>query len=298
MIKQRHESASSAIRKTADSIAWPAPAKLNLFLRVIGQRADGYHELQTIFQLLEWGDDVYVRPGDRPLISRRSANYDVPEAEDLAIRAARLLQSEAGCDLGAEIAVVKRIPMGSGLGGGSSDAATVLVVLNHLWGCGLNESDLAGLGSRLGADVPVFIRGRSSMAEGLGDLLSPVELGERHYVLVFPNIQISTRSVFHDPDLSRDSSRISLAEALRGQGGNDCEAVVIKQFPAMAGIMDSLRKWGRPAMTGTGSGIFIPVKDGKQAKSTAEEIKSLYNVRAVSGVDRSPLHKKLETDGI
>jgi len=275
---------------------WSAPAKLNLFLRITARRSDGYHELQTLFQLLDWGDDVWIRPGDRPLISRAGANYDVPESEDLAIRAARLLQSETACGLGAEIRIEKRIPMGSGLGGGSSDAATVLTVLNHCWGCGLNEAELAGLGAVLGADVPVFIQGRSAMAEGIGEKLAPVTLGRRHYVLVFPNIAISTKDVFLDPDLTRDSKRISLDKALEGNGGNDCEAVVMKRFPAMAGIMNSLREWGQPAMTGTGSGIFIPMNDKKQAKSTAEEIKSLYNVRAVRGVDLSPLHKELKAD--
>lgn len=273
---------------------WPAPAKLNLFLHVTGRRADGYHTLQTLFQMLDWGDDITIRITSSPVISRAGANYAVPPDEDLAIRAARLLQQASACRLGAEIRVTKRIPMGSGLGGGSSDAATVLAVLNRLWDCGLDGSELAALGLRLGADVPVFLLGHTALAQGVGEKLEPVSLGARYYVLVLPAISISTAEVFSDPYLTRDSLPISPAEALAGAGHNDCEPVVLKRFPEMAAIFDSLREWGKPAMTGTGSGIFLRMKSEKQAESAAQAIKSLYNVRAVRGVDRSPLLKKLD----
>ena len=274
--------------------SWPAPAKINLFLHVLGRRQDGYHDIQTLFQLLDWGDEVQIRPVSGPRISRLPVTYDVPESEDLVVRAAKLLQSETGCRQGAEIGVKKRIPPGSGMGGGSSDAATVLLVLNRLWGCGLGLDELASLGASLGADVPVFVQGRSAMAEGIGERLEPVNLGSRHYILVFPAISISTRAVFSDALLARDSKSISLPQALAGAGRNDCEAVVREQFPALARMLEALEKWGQPMMTGTGSGIFIPMSDEKSAKSAAKEMKTLYNVRAVRGMDRSPLHERLD----
>ena len=274
--------------------SWPAPAKINLFLHVLGRRQDGYHNIQTLFQLLDWGDEVHIRPDSGPLISRLPVTYDVPESEDLVVRAAKLLQSETGCHRGAEIGVKKRIPPGSGMGGGSSDAATILLVLNRLWGCGLGLDELASLGATLGADVPVFVQGRSAMAEGIGERLEPVSLGIRHYVLVFPAFSVSTRAVFSDAMLARDSEPISLPGALAGAGRNDCEAVVREQFPALARMLEELEEWGQPVMTGTGSGIFIPMRDEKSAKSAAKEMKTLYNVRAVRGVDRSPLHERLD----
>ena len=273
---------------------WPAPAKINLFLHVTGRRRDGYHELQTLFQLLDWGDEIRIRKTRQPQISRTSGGYGVAESEDLAIRAAKSLQRAVGCHWGAEIGVKKNVPIGSGMGGGSSDAATVLLALNRLWDCGLSLAELAGLGVELGADVPVFVQGRSALATGIGDLLKPVELGARDYVLVFPDFSMSTRAVFGDPGLKRDSKPINLDQALSGQGRNDCEILVGKRFPEFPKIIKALEKWGPAMMTGTGSGIFIPMHDKKSAKSAAEEMKSLYNVRAVSGVDRSPVHEILD----
>lgn len=275
--------------------SWPAPAKINLFLRITGRREDGYHNIQTLFQLLDWGDQIRIRPTRSPHIIRLPASYDVPAAEDLAVRAAQLLQKNTGCRRGAEIGVDKKVPLGSGMGGGSSDAATVLLVLNRLWDCGLGVDDLAHLGRGLGADVPVFVRGHSALAEGVGERLEPVSLGERYYVVLFPGFSISTAEIFSDPDLPRDSKPVSLAEAISGQGGNDCEIVVRKRFPALAGIMDSLQDWGRPVMTGTGSAIFMAMSDKKSAMSTANALKTLYNVRAVRGVDRSALLERLDS---
>lgn len=276
---------------------WPAPAKINLFLHVTGRRADGYHEIQTLFQLLDWGDEVGIRATPDPGITRTAADYPVAAEDDLAVCAARLLQRHTQSRGGAEISVRKRIPLGSGMGGGSSNAATVLLALNRLWGCGLGLPELSALGVRLGADVPVFVRGRSALATGIGDQLSPVCLGRRHYLLVFPGIDIGTQEIFTDPDLVRDSEELSMESALAGEGRNDCEAVVRKRFPAMAEALDGLRKWGRPRMTGTGSGIFLKMDSEKQAHAAARELKTLYNVRAVTGVDRSPLHDRLDAFG-
>jgi 4-diphosphocytidyl-2-C-methyl-D-erythritol kinase len=275
--------------------SWPAPAKINLFLHVTGRRPDGYHDIQTLFQLLDWGDDVRIRLTRTPVILRAAADYGVAESEDLVVRAAKLLQSETGCRQGAEIEVIKHVPLGSGLGGGSSDAATVLLVLNRLWDCGLSRNELASLGRTLGADVPVFIHGHSAMAEGVGDVLRPVSLGERNYLLVFPGISVSTQEVFADAGLPRNSQPISLAAALAGEGRNDCEPVVRKRFPAIARAMEALEKWGKPVMTGTGSAIFVPMRDKKSAMSAASAIKTLYNVRAVRGVDVSALQKMLDS---
>ena len=277
--------------------SWTAPAKLNLFLHVTGRREDGYHELHTLFQLLDWGDELSIRTTDDTSIRRTGPDFGVPEDQDLAIRAARLLQEACGCARGAEISVVKNIPMGSGMGGGSSDAATVLLVLNRLWDCGLGIDRLEELGAVLGADVPVFVRGRTALARGIGDKLQPVSLGRRYYVLVFPGVHISTPQVFSDSALKRDSATIGLEEAVDGGGRNDCEAVVLNRFPAMAEAFEYLARWGRPKMTGTGSGIFMEAENEARANSTARAIKNLYNSRAVRGVDISPVHEKLYTDG-
>lgn len=278
--------------------AWPAPAKLNLFLHVTGQRPDGYHQLQTLFQLLDWGDEVRIEALDGGGIERPRASYAVPEADDLVVRAALLLQAETSCRQGARIEVNKRIPAGAGLGGGSSDAATVLVVLNRLWGCGLELDELASIGLRLGADVPIFVRGHSALGSGRGDELQSVDLGDRYYLLVFPGFSISTGDVFRHLDLPRKSAKISLAQALAGAGRNDCEVVVKKQFPHFNQIMKDLEQWGPARMTGTGSTLFISMPDEKAAKSAAQAIKCRYNVRAVRGVDKSPLHELLDSGGV
>ena len=282
--------------KRAVPAIWPSPAKLNLFLHVLGRRPDGYHDIQTLFQILDWGDEIHIRVDANGAIVRGHADYPVAAEEDLAVRAARLLRRQAGSRLGARIDVHKQIPLGAGLGGGSSNAATVLIALNRLWGCGLSLEDLADLGGALGADVPVFVHGHTALASGTGDRLQPVRLGERHYVLVLPTVSIPTRDLFEDPDLARDSQPIGLAEALDGTGRNDFEPVVRKRYPAMAEALDVLRRWGRPVMTGTGSAIFLEVGSAEQAADKAREIKNLYNVRAVCGVDRSPLHRALAAD--
>ncbi len=288
-----------------DGLTWPAPAKLNLFLNVNGRRADGYHEIQTLFQLLDWGDSIRIKAVPGQDIVRISANYGVPDDQDLAIRAARLLQHETGSRRGAAIEVTKRIPMGAGLGGGSSDAATILLVLNQLWGTGLGAGELAEIGLQLGADVPVFILGHSAFAEGLGERLSPVSLGPRHYLLVMPDLQIPTKTVFTDPGLRRDSARIDVTQALDGSRINHCEATAMKLFPELAPVRNELLRivadtggadafpGELPTMTGTGSAFFLRMNSRRSAEAAARGIKCRYNVRAVQGVDRSKLHEML-----
>ena len=269
--------------------SWPAPAKLNLFLHITGQRPDGYHDLQTLFQILDWGDELRFSINHGGQISR-SCNIDgIAEAEDICIRAAHLLKTRCGVQEGVHIDLVKRIPIGAGLGGGSSDAATVLLALNQLWSCGIAQQQLAEMGLELGADVPVFVHGCSALAEGRGEKLQSVELGQRFYVLVFPGISISTADVFRHPLLKRDSKPMDISLARLQPGRNDCEAAALEMHPELKNIMQDLRAWGQPHMSGTGSTIFLQFDNKKTAISAASELKCRYNIRAVGGVDRSRL---------
>jgi 4-diphosphocytidyl-2-C-methyl-D-erythritol kinase len=271
---------------------WPAPAKLNLFLHVNACREDGYHELQTLFQLLDWGDTVYVSSRNDGLIERVRDLPEIAEDDDLCIRAARLLQTRAGKHCGASIAVDKHIPAGAGLGGGSSNAATVLCVLNRLWACGLDADELAALGLQLGADVPVFVRGRSAWAEGVGEKLFPYRLGTGYYLLVFPPFALSTADVFQAPDLVRNTPRIKHKNYDEALTRNDCEPVALRLRPELGLIMDELSVWGRPRMSGTGSTLFVKMDRIEDVNQAATELKCRYNVRAVGGVDVSPLKNK------
>ena len=268
---------------------WPAPAKLNLFLHITGRRPDGYHDLQTLFQILDWGDELRFSVNNTGHISR-SCNIDgLGEADDICVRAARLLMNRHGVKKGVHIDLVKSIPMGAGLGGGSSDAATVLVALNRLWSCGQTRQQLAEVGLELGADVPVFVHGHSAWAEGRGEKLRAVALGQKYYVLIFPEFSISTAQVFRHPGLKRDSKPVDMMQTGLQAGRNDCEAVVMKMYPEMKSIMQDLGAWGQARMSGTGSTVFLTFGDEKAAISAAIELKCRYNVRAVAGVDRSPL---------
>lgn len=272
---------------------WPAPAKLNLFLHITGRRPDGYHDLQTLFQILDWGDELILRVNESGVISRASNIEGVPEAEDICIRAARLLKAHAGSEKGVQIDLLKQVPMGAGLGGGSSDAATVLCALNELWGCGLTRPELAQLGLELGADVPVFVNGHSAWAEGRGEKLQNVSLGQREYLLVFPDINISTAEVFRHPLLKRDSAPLDLAGHGLRAGRNDCESVVFLMYPELKNIVTELSEWGQPHMSGTGSTFFLSFDHKKAAIRAARELECRYNVRPVRGVDRSSLLDKL-----
>jgi len=283
----------SESKREAASKVWPAPAKLNLFLHVTGRRADGYHELQTLFQILDWGDELSFEVDESGHVGRSGDIAGVPEQEDICIRAARLLKSRCGVRQGARITLNKRIPIGAGLGGGSSDAATVLSVLNQMWSCGLSRRQLAELGLELGADVPVFVNGCSAWAEGRGEKLQPVALGPRHYVLVFPDISISTAEIFAHPSLKRDSEPVAMSAERLGPGRNDCEPVVLRLYPQLGQLVEELAAWGEPRMSGTGSTFFLSFDTKKNAIKAASELECRYNVRPVSGVDRSDLLRNL-----
>jgi 4-diphosphocytidyl-2-C-methyl-D-erythritol kinase len=275
---------------------WPAPAKLNLFLRITGRRPDGYHDLQTLFQILDWGDELRFELDDSGTISRVADVAGVPEAEDICVRAAHLLRDRCGVRTGVRIELFKHIPLGAGLGGGSSDAATVLCALNQLWCCGLTRRQLAEIGLELGADVPVFVNGHSAWAEGKGEKLKAVTLGRRYYVLVFPGINISTAEIFRHPALKRNSKPLAVSPRNYRPGGNDCEAVVLQLYPELRKLVSDLSAFGEPRMSGTGSTFFLSFDTKKTALGAASELECRYNVRPVRGVDRSYLLNSLSVE--
>jgi 4-diphosphocytidyl-2-C-methyl-D-erythritol kinase len=273
----------------AASLRWPAPAKLNLMLRVVGRRADGYHLLQTVFQLLDRGDELAFRLREDGAIARIGEIPGVLAEDDLVVRAARLLRAEAGCRHGVEITLHKRLPMGGGLGGGSSDAATTLHALNRLWGLRLGIDELAAIGLRLGADVPVFVRGRSAWSEGVGEELTPLDLPPAWYLVVRPPCEVSTRDLFADPELTRNSALITITDFLAGAWGNDCLPVVERRYPPVA---DALRWLGRftPArLTGTGSCVFGAFATERGAVDVLAQLPERFAGFVARGIDRSPV---------
>ncbi len=269
--------------------AWPAPAKLNLFLHITGRRPDGYHNLQTVFQLLDWGDTVHCRVRTDAVIRRFGEHSAVAEADDLVVRAAHLLKSATGASGGADLRVDKRIPVGGGMGGGSSDAASTLVALNRLWGCGLSLATLARLGREIGADVPVFIHGRSAFAEGVGDDLVAVELPERSYVIIDPGVGVSTQALFQAAELTRDSAPLTIAGFLSGsKTENVFEPVVRTRYAAVASALDWLSKFGDARLTGTGGVVFVAA-GAHEAKAIADACPNAMSAWIVRGINVSPL---------
>ena len=264
---------------------WPAPAKLNLMLRITGRRPDGYHTLQTVFQFLDYGDYLYFKIRDDEKIIRAAELSSVAIDQDLTVRAARLLQRISGTKLGVEITLDKRLPLGGGLGGGSSDAATTLVALNHLWQLGFSEDDLATLGLQLGADIPVFVRGKAAWAEGIGEILTPIELPEPWYLVVVPDCQVSTKEVFSDSELTRNSTPITIRDFVAGEAHNDCAFVVTKRYPKVLEAMDWLGKDAR--LTGTGACVYASFTEAEEAR--AVKLPSGCQAFLARGRNRSPL---------
>ncbi len=279
------------------SLGWPAPAKLNLFLHVTGRRSDGYHELQTAFQLLDLSDSIDFELRSDGVLERTAGPEDVPPGDDLVLRAARLLRREADPRCGASIALHKRIPMAGGLGGGSSDAATVLVALNLLWQVGLDERELARLGLVLGADVPVFVRGRSAWAEGVGEILTPIELPRRWFAIVRPDAAVNTASVFQAPELTRNSPRVTIYGFLHAGGRNDCEPVVAGRYPEVRRALDWLAgRAGEARLTGTGSCVFASFESRAEAEASLADLPEGWLGLVAEGVDRSPLLDRVEEE--
>ncbi len=277
----------------AASTAWPAPAKLNLFLHITGRRADGYHLLQTVFQFLDHGDSLDFRPRDDGRILRPEGPAEVPVGEDLAVRAAMLLKTRTGVRPGVAIRLRKILPLQAGLGGGSSDAATTLVALNQLWGTGLTAADMEALGLELGADVPVFLGGRAAWAEGIGEKLEPLELPEPWYLVVEPPCRVTTREIFQAPELTRNSAPITIAGFRAGQGRNDFEPVVRKRYPAVSQALDWLATYGEARLTGSGSCVFAAFADETEARRCEATLPQGWRGFVAKGCNRSPLHARL-----
>ncbi len=275
---------------------WPAPAKLNLFLHITGRRPDGYHQLQTVFRLLDWGDRIHLRIRDDGRVRREGISVaGVAEADDLAIRAARLLKNAANVAQGVDIGIQKVVPAGGGFGGGSSDAATVLVALNRLWRAGLDVDALAALGLQLGADVPVFVRGHNAWAEGVGELLTPIALPPAWFVLVHPGVHVPTPALFASPDLTRDAPVAKIADFASGSLlGNAFEPVLRRREPAVEAALAALSSIGRARLTGSGSGCFVEFATRAAAEQGLAQLPKELRAWVAAGVERSPLLDVLE----
>lgn len=276
---------------------WPAPAKLNLFLRITGRRDDGYHTLQTAFRLLDWGDTVGLRPrSDGQIVRVGDGAAGVGEQDDFLVRAAKCLQEDANCTEGVDICIEKRIPMGAGLGGGSSDAATVLVALNLLWGLEIGVDRLAELGLRLGADVPVFVRGHNAWAEGIGEQLTPIELPSAWYVLANPGVHAATAGLFQEPDLTRDAAPATISDFLSGTVlDNAFEPVLRRREPAVEALFIALASIGRPRLTGSGSVCFIEFADRGSAEAALAALPAGIDAWLARGAERSSLLDAVES---
>ena len=270
---------------------WPSPAKLNLFLYITGQRANGYHELQTLFQFVDYGDSLSFTPRSDGRIVLTTPVDGVADEDNLVVRAARLLQRHANCPLGADISLIKRIPMGGGLGGGSSNAATVLVALNTLWECGLSDQQLAALGVTLGADVPVFVMGHAAFAEGIGEILQPVEPEEKWYLVAHPGVHIPTPMIFGDAELTRDTPKRPINVLLSTAWTNDCQPIAIKRFCEVEQLVSWLLEYAPSRMTGTGACVFAEFATEHEARQVLNQIPSSVTGFVAKGVNVSPLHR-------
>ncbi|MFL9811897.1 4-(cytidine 5'-diphospho)-2-C-methyl-D-erythritol kinase [Stutzerimonas sp. VN223-3] len=277
-----------------DELTLPAPAKLNLMLHVLGRRADGYHELQTLFQFLDHGDELTFRPRADGQIRLHTKLPGVDHDNNLIVRAARLLQSHSGSGQGADIQLIKRLPMGGGIGGGSSDAATTLLGLDHLWRTHLGEDRLAKIGLMLGADVPVFVRGRAAFAEGIGERLQPVELSEPWFLVIAPQVSVSTAEIFSDPELTRNTPAITVRSLLAGGGHNDCQPVVEKRYPAVRNALSLLNNFVPASMTGTGACVFGSFPNKGEADKVCRQLPADMPGFVAQGRNISMLHRKLE----
>ncbi len=278
---------------------WPAPAKLNLFLQITGRRPDGYHALQTVFRLLDWGDTIRLRVRQDGRIVRHGARHaDVAEHEDLAVQAARILAKSSKTTKGADIVVEKCIPAGAGFGGGSSDAATVLQGLNRLWQTGLSTDRLAALGLQLGADVPVFVRGENAWAEGVGEVLTPLDLPPAWYLLADPGIHVSTGHLFQSPELTRDAAPATIGDFVSGTLlDNAFESVLRRREMAVEAVFEALARVGKPRLTGSGCGCFVEFAGREPAQAALARLPAGLRAWVAQGAARSPLLQALEVHG-
>ncbi|MEB0041192.1 MULTISPECIES: 4-(cytidine 5'-diphospho)-2-C-methyl-D-erythritol kinase [unclassified Pseudomonas] len=277
-----------------DRLTLPAPAKLNLMLHILGRRADGYHELQTLFQFLDYGDELSFAVRDDGEICLQTDIPNVPHDGNLIVKAARALQKQSGSNLGVDIWLEKRLPMGGGIGGGSSDAATTLLGLNHLWKLGWDEDRLAALGLTLGADVPVFVRGHAAFAEGVGEILTPVDPEEPWYLVLVPQVSVSTAEIFSDPLLTRDTPPIKVRPVLEGNSRNDCQPVVERRYPAVRNALNLLGKYVDAKLTGTGSCVFGAFPNKAEADKVSALLTETLTGFVAKGSNVSMLHRKLQ----
>ncbi|ADR58455.1 MULTISPECIES: 4-(cytidine 5'-diphospho)-2-C-methyl-D-erythritol kinase [Pseudomonas] len=273
----------------------PAPAKLNLWLHIIGRRADGYHELETVFQFLDHGDELSFALRDDGVIRLHTEIETVPHDSNLIVRAARMLQAQSGTTLGADIWLTKVLPMGGGIGGGSSDAATTLLALAHLWQLDWDEDRLAALGLSLGADVPVFVRGHAAFAQGVGEQLTPVDPIEPWYVVLVPQVSVSTVEIFSHPQLTRDSLPLKMRPVPEGNSRNDCQPVVEQNYPEVRNALNSLGKFTEARLTGTGSCVFGAFPSKAEADKVLALLSATQTGFVAKGSNVSMLHRKLQS---
>ena len=271
----------------------PAPAKINRFLHITSRRADGYHELQTLFQLINYGDELEISSRPDGQIKLSSAIPGLPPEQNLVYRAAVALQQATGCKFGADIKLTKRIPSGGGLGGGSSDAATTLLGLNHIWGTQHSKPDLLSLAQTLGADVPIFVAGDTAWAEGIGEQLQKVEMPNRWVLVIKPDCEVSTAQLFSHPELTRDHSPITIARFLEQGAGNDFEPLVRKLYPAVDQGLDWLGQYADAQLTGTGACLFALFAEQQQAQQVLGQLPESFSGFVAATVNRSPLHEIL-----
>lgn len=274
---------------------WPSPAKLNLFLYITGQRANGYHDLQTLFQFVDYGDSLSFTVRDDSAIRLTTPTDGVAEDDNLVVRAARLLQKHAGISQGVDISLQKRIPMGGGLGGGSSNAATVLIALNTLWNCEYSDTELAQLGITLGADVPVFVMGHAAFAEGIGEILQPVEPQEKWFLIAHPGVSIPTPVIFGDPELTRNTPKRTVNVLLNTPYANDCEPIARKRFYEVEQLLSWLLEYAPSRLTGTGACVFAEFDTESAARQVLDNAPSWMRGFVAKGVNISPLHRFRET---
>lgn len=268
---------------------YPAPAKLNLFLHVVGRRADGYHLLQSVFRFIDFGDELGFSVRDDGQIHHLNPIPGVAPESDLCVRAARLLQKHCACPLGVDIQISKRLPMGGGLGGGSSDAATTLIALNHLWQTGLNREALQQLGLSLGADVPVFVFGQNAFAEGVGEILQAVELDNPWYVVLIPPVHVSTPDIFRDEGLTRDTEMLRMRDFKSAVTRNDLQTVVCRRYPEVKQCLDWLNEFALAKMTGSGACVFAEFASEASARNALEKIPDTLSGFVAKGLSQHPL---------
>ena len=272
------------------SHAYPAPAKLNLFLHVVGRRADGYHLLQSVFRLIGRADTVHLELRDDGRVMREVDLPGVPEDSDLTVRAARLLQAHAPAGAGVSIRLDKKLPMGGGLGGGSSDAATVLLALNRLWQVDLPRRTLQELALQLGADVPVFVFGQTAFAEGVGEILHPTSAPPAWYVVLTPPVQVPTAAIFAAPELTRSTPALKIAPFSAGMGRNDLQSVVLERYPEVARHLEWLEQFGEARMTGSGACVFASFGAEGAAREVLRQLPETMQGFVAQGLDRHPLY--------